>query len=110
VNNKEREQLKHTIRDRIDESIMMLHPLGEENASDDPSAKLDQLINSGVSSAVSSSALRKLHLLRENLAWVDSEDGGYCEDCGCEIALARLLAMPTTRLCVNCAGRKEQGQ
>ena len=110
MNSKDKEHLKDTIRDRIDELTLMLHPVDEGSASDDQAAKLDQLITSGVSSAVSSATARDLRLLKENLAWIDSEDGGFCEACGCEIALARLRAMPTTRLCVNCAQNQEQDQ
>jgi len=32
---------------------------------------------------------------------------GVCEDCGDDIALARLLANPTARLCVNCQSDRE---
>lgn len=110
MNNKDKERLKHAIRDRIDELTLILQPVDEDSASDDQSAKLDRLITSGVSSAVSSATLRNLRLLKENLSWIDSEDGGYCEACGCEIAVARLMAMPTTRLCVDCADKQEQLQ
>lgn len=110
MNSGDGERLKQVIRDRIDELTLMLHPADHDSASDDHAARLDELITSGVSSAVSSASLRNLGLLRENLRWVDSEDGGCCEACGCDIAIARLLAMPTTRLCVNCAEKQEQHQ
>jgi len=108
MNSKDKERLKQASRDRIDELTLILQPVDEDSASDDQSAKLDRLITSGVSSAVSAATLRNLRLLKENLSWIDSEDGGYCEACGSEIAVARLLAMPTTRLCVDCAEKQEQ--
>ena len=33
---------------------------------------------------------------------LDSDDFGYCEDCGEEIWIKRLEARPTADLCVNC--------
>lgn len=33
---------------------------------------------------------------------LDSDDFGYCEDCGEEIGIKRLEARPTADLCVNC--------
>lgn len=106
---RERTRLKLIIRDRINELALMRHPGDDsDDTRDDDAARLDQLISSDVSSAVSSAALRNLRRLRENLAWLDSDDGGLCDACGCEIAVARLEAMPTTRLCVNCADKEEQ--
>lgn len=50
-------------------------------------------------------AMKKQELarLRTNLKWLGSESGGCCETCGCEIPVARLRAVPVTRLCVTCA-------
>jgi DnaK suppressor protein len=49
----------------------------------------------------------ELKQLRNNLEWLNHEHGGECEECGSSIPLARLLAVPTTRLCLNCAGLHE---
>ena len=40
------------------------------------------------------------------------EDGSYgtCEDCGDSIASARLDAMPTARLCIECKAQQESGE
>jgi DnaK suppressor protein len=40
----------------------------------------------------------------------DIEDGvyGYCEECGDEIAIARLKARPVARRCIKCKTRQEQ--
>ncbi len=109
MHNKERTRLKHIIRDRIDELALMRLPGDDsDDMKDDDAARLDQLISSDVSSAVSSTTRRNLRLLKENLDWLDSEDGGLCDACGCDIAVARLEAMPTTRLCVNCADQEER--
>jgi RNA polymerase-binding transcription factor DksA len=41
--------------------------------------------------------------LRQNLADLDDNDFGACEQCGCPIGLERLVALPATRRCVQCA-------
>ena len=38
----------------------------------------------------------------ESLNRVDSEDFGFCEECGEEIGLRRLEARPTATLCIEC--------
>jgi DnaK suppressor protein len=37
----------------------------------------------------------------------DPDDFGNCQDCGDEIALARLKAMPYAELCVDCQAKKD---
>jgi DnaK suppressor protein len=45
--------------------------------------------------------------LREALEQIDSGSYGICEECGEAIALKRLMARPTTSLCVECQSRRE---
>jgi DnaK suppressor protein len=108
VDKSEREKLAMVINDRIDELTLMLHPDETRRAGDDDDAALDGLISSAVDSAVDSSAHLKLNLLKRNLDWIASEDAGYCDNCGCEINFERLLAIPTTRVCIDCALKAEQ--
>ena len=45
--------------------------------------------------------------IEEALARMDVGDYGACEDCGEDIAPARLFANPTARLCVHCQADRE---
>lgn len=57
--------------------------------------------------------VRETQLIREledTLSRVDSWDFGVCEECGEEIAIARLKANPTTLFCVSCQTRMEEEQ
>ncbi len=38
----------------------------------------------------------------EALAKIESDDYGYCENCGVEIGVQRLEARPTATLCIDC--------
>ena len=51
--------------------------------------------------------LRKVDKALEMLA---TSDGGYgfCEECGCEIGVERLLARPVATLCIECKRLQEQ--
>jgi RNA polymerase-binding transcription factor DksA len=42
--------------------------------------------------------------LELTLATVDDETFGTCERCGRPIGIERLVALPATRSCVQCAG------
>ena len=43
----------------------------------------------------------------EMIAKIDSGEYGYCDSCGVEIGLRRLLARPTATLCIDCKTLEE---
>ncbi|WP_243368334.1 TraR/DksA family transcriptional regulator [Fundidesulfovibrio soli] len=45
--------------------------------------------------------------IQEALARLESGEYGLCEECGEDIAPARLKAQPMATLCVHCQGRRE---
>lgn len=45
--------------------------------------------------------------IEKTIRKIDSDDFGYCEDCGEEIGIKRLEARPTAELCVNCKNLAE---
>jgi DnaK suppressor protein len=54
-------------------------------------------------SALHSQALHDVAALQRALLDLDHKDFGACDDCGGEIGIDRLVALPATRRCVNCA-------
>jgi len=50
----------------------------------------------------------KLQAIDEALGRVDDGTYGVCENCGADIAEARLQALPFTRLCVGCQAERER--
>jgi DnaK suppressor protein len=54
-------------------------------------------------SALHSQAVRDAVALRRTLADLHDEEFGACERCGCPIGFERLVALPATRRCVECA-------
>ncbi len=55
-------------------------------------------------SALHSQALHDVAALQRTLVDLDDTGFGACDDCGGEIGFERLVALPATRRCVNCAG------
>jgi DnaK suppressor protein len=45
--------------------------------------------------------------IEETIGKIDAGDYGYCESCGAEIGLRRLLARPTATLCIDCKQLEE---
>jgi RNA polymerase-binding transcription factor DksA len=50
---------------------------------------------------------KELNQLHANLEWLHSDDAGFCSSCDCEIPFARLKAVLTTQLCIECASKQE---
>ena len=72
----------------------------------------ENFADSGEVAAQQGEAISLANSLQEQLGDVERalrklEDGTYgqCENCGREIQEARLEAMPSTRLCIDCASR-----
>jgi len=66
-------------------------------------SRLDTMLNQGVNQSSLAQARQRLLKLEAALRSLDDPDFGYCEECGEPIAEARLLALPETRFCINCA-------
>ncbi|MCB1662941.1 MAG: TraR/DksA C4-type zinc finger protein [Pseudomonadales bacterium] len=108
MNSRESNALKRQICARITNLEVQLADLKHSqqklvSQSDDESATMDIKITSAVNSQVTDSEHLELAQLKENLQWLDTEEAGFCSECGCVIPIARLQAVPVTRLCIGCA-------
>jgi DnaK suppressor protein len=79
-------------------------PIGPENAIGRVS-RMDAINNKSVSEASLRSSKRKLSSLRVALTKVEAPEFGICTRCKKTIAPARLMFMPESTRCVNCADR-----
>ena len=53
---------------------------------------------------------RLIRKIQAALQRIDEGSYGICEECGEEIAVARLKARPVTRLCTNCTAKQEEDE
>ena len=52
----------------------------------------------------------RLKGIENALKRMESDDFGYCEECGEDISKKRLLAVPLTRMCINCQSTEERSR
>lgn len=76
-------------------------PVGAEDMDD--ITRMDSIVNKSVNSAALTASRSRQAGLEYALKRIDDPEFGYCADCGEEIPLARLQAMPEATLCVDCA-------
>ena len=69
----------------------------------DDITRMDSIVNKSVNDAALSAAKSRLAGLEYALKRLDDPEFGYCADCGDNIPIPRLLSMPESTLCVNCA-------
>ena len=101
------------IRDNIKEEITKTkalineykegaQPIAPENSIGRIS-RMDAINNKSITEAALHNAELKLSRLKNMLPRVGNEDFGKCAKCKREIPLMRILLMPQSRFCVNCA-------
>lgn len=67
-------------------------------------SRLDTMLNQGINkNSIAQSKDRILKLEGALVRLGEDPFFGECEECGEEISFARLLALPESRLCINCA-------
>lgn len=79
----------------------------KQNQAGDASANLDLTINASVGEQILSEHKLELAQLTKNAAWLKTDEAGACTRCGCDIPIARLKAVLTTRQCVACASAND---
>ncbi|HUH38174.1 MAG TPA: TraR/DksA C4-type zinc finger protein [Spongiibacteraceae bacterium] len=108
MNADERQQLHNRIASRLAELSQILDQTEPTTAAlaashDDESARLETLSHAPVDEALLRNGRDERQRLEANLEWLHGDDAGLCTACDRTIPLARLLAVPTTRLCIHCA-------
>ena len=109
MNDTDRKLMIDKINARIDRLKFILNSgnINEEKnnkeVQHDESVRLDNLSQQPVDANLYVLAEQELSQLKANLKWLEGDDAGICEECGCEIPLKRLLAVPETRRCISCA-------
>ena len=66
-------------------------------------SRMDALRAQGMQQRAYDSALAKLGSLKSSLQKVDDDDFGLCSECEEPIGVERILAVPESSLCINCA-------
>ncbi len=78
------------------------HMQDESTAYPDPNDRATQEEEFSIELRTRDRERKLLKKINESIALIESGDYGYCEACGVEIGLPRMLARPTATLCIDC--------
>ena len=88
----------------IKETEAMTQPISPENSIGRVS-RMDAINNKSVMEASLRNKISKRNKLKLALTKIDNPNFGHCEACGKNINPARLMYMPESTKCINCADR-----
>jgi len=102
-------KIQHIIEEEINKTRASIQhykeltkPIAPENAIGRIS-RMDAINNKSVNEAALLKAEQKLKNLKIALGNINDSDFGICARCNQNIPLGRILLMPQSRFCVNCA-------
>ena len=109
------EEQRNEVKQSIENSILTTHdtiaslkeltkPISPENAIGRVS-RMDAINNKSVNEAALRNLTNKLALLKAALQRVNQQSFGLCISCNDPIPIQRILLMPQSNRCVNCASR-----
>jgi DnaK suppressor protein len=107
----EKEQLRLKIEQKINQTQKEIAELEELTKPISPEnsigriSRMDAINNKSVAEAALRTSQKKLSALKFAFSKIDSPDFGRCAVCKNPIPTARLLYMPESTRCVNCADR-----
>jgi DnaK suppressor protein len=111
MTSEEKVQLREAIERKIAESHQSIsdlrqatQPMGLDSAIGRVS-RMDYINNKAISEAELQKAEANLKALERWLSIYDTDQFGRCTRCGQEININRLLLMPASTRCINCAGK-----
>ena len=103
---KQKEKIREKLMEEKEKLFLQENPIvGNLNVKDEMSDEVDMATVDLTQAQILRMRNRDLFYLKKiekSLQHLDSEDFGFCEECGAEIKFARLIARPTADLCINC--------
>lgn len=110
MDKKIKEQIRHQIKKQLQDLSEEIKNMEERSQTvnlDEPIGRLsrmDSITNQGIALSSLNNARIRLTRLEMALKKIDEDDEfGYCDSCGEDIALKRLMALPESTLCIHCA-------
>ncbi len=92
-----------TLKRTVEELKETIDPVAPDDAIGRLS-RLDTMLNQGINKSSISQSLDRIMKLGNALIRIDEDPFfGECQECGEQIPFARLIALPESRFCVDCA-------
>ena len=95
-------EMIHSLQEDIEDLEELTKPISPENAIGRVS-RMDAINNRSVNEAALVSSRTRLSNLEKALSKIDDDDFGICVKCQKPIADGRLMLMPESTRCINCA-------
>jgi RNA polymerase-binding transcription factor len=112
MNEEKKESLRQHMTDRIDvvktdivNFEQLVKPVSPDNAIG-RLTRMEAISNKCINEAALAKSKRTLAELERALNGIDDPEFGFCAVCEEPIPFARLMAMPESELCVQCATRR----
>lgn len=108
----EKEELKKSINEKIISYQIQIEDLNELTQPIAPDcaigriSRMDAINNKTINDNALVKKKRQLEGLENALENIDEPNFGCCMNCGAEIPMGRILLVPESRICINCAGRR----
>ncbi|MCH9697323.1 MAG: RNA polymerase-binding protein DksA [Gammaproteobacteria bacterium] len=96
---------KQSLMSGVDDTV--LHMKDDAANYPDPNDRASQESDFSIELRTRDRERKLIKKIDESLRNLESEDYGYCEECGTEIGIRRLEARPTANLCIDCKTRDE---
>lgn len=108
MNIRERQLLQKNIDAHLERLQKILafnrdHQDEKSESQHDESVRLDVLNHIAMDEAMINIALQERARLLANADWIHTDEAGLCQLCKTEIPIQRLMMVPTTRFCIECA-------
>lgn len=109
MNSSQREIIRKHLEEKLAELTMRSEARNTavENCADD-NEYASRISEQKINLALHAREAQLISELQETISRVGNWDFGICDECGEEIAIARIKVTPTTRFCVGCQSRKEE--
>lgn len=102
----ELQKLREELLGRIERTHKHIHERDEVSANF--SEQSIERSNDEVIMQLDAEGREELRLIEDALERIEADEYGQCQECGNDVAPARLEAIPYARLCINCASAGEQ--
>ncbi|MEE9346159.1 MAG: RNA polymerase-binding protein DksA [Methylococcales bacterium] len=96
---------KQSLMSGVDDTV--LHMKDDAANYPDPNDRASQESDFSIELRTRDRERKLIKKIDESLRNIESDDYGYCEDCGTDIGVRRLEARPTATLCIDCKTRDE---
>lgn len=103
----ELEKLREELLGRIERTHKHIHE--REEVSANFSEQSVERSNDEVIMQLDAEGREELRLIEDALERIEAGEYGECQECGKDVAPARLEAIPYASLCISCASDEEEG-